>query len=145
MQDSNFKATEKFAFARVLDEMNSKSSKKFRWSVRLTSDSSTSIYIGIASKLERKDDYIENYDENSVLCTNAKSGDEIHFRFQPKLKNFSISLVHFNYSQLAIISNFRGIKNILSISMKTLTILPLYKELPMLVLLYSNLMITNLF
>ena len=90
--------------------MNSKSSKTFRWSVRLTGNSSVST--GIASKLERKDDWIDSYDENSIFfdpynekiyngmgkyfpsnITNLKPGDEIHFRFQPKLKKFIISFV----------------------------------------------------
>ena len=94
--------------------MNSKSSTNFRWSVRLTDDDDDDDdwYIGIASKLEQKDDYIENYDKNSIFfspstsqiykgsllglpsnITNATSGDEFHFKFQPKLKKYSISLV----------------------------------------------------
>ena len=111
MNGESFKTTEYYAFARVMDIMNTKSSQNFRWSMRLTGDGW--IYIGIASKLERKNDCIENYDENSILfspfdkiiCKGlskhfpsniaiAKSGDEIHFRFQPKLKKFSISMVN---------------------------------------------------
>ena len=88
--------------------MNSKSSTNFRWSVRLTDDDDDDWYIGIASKLEQKDDYIENYDKNSIFfspstsqiykgsllglpsnITNATSGDEFHFKFQPKLKKYS--------------------------------------------------------
>ena len=141
--------------------MNSKSSLNFRWSVRLTS--SADIYIGIASKLERTGGWIEDYDKNSILfapfcekiykglpqtlpsnITNARSGDEIHFRFQPELKKFSISLVRFIYSQLAIISNLRGTKKTLSISMKTWNIMLLYKDVSMLLLLYSNLEIPKL-
>ena len=109
MEGGNFKATEDFAFSRS-SKMSSKSSKNIRWSVRV--NNSYYIWVGIASKLKLKDDWIESYDENSILfapfnskiykglsqtlpsnITNAKSGDEIHFRFQPKLKKFSISLV----------------------------------------------------
>ena len=111
MEGGIFKPTQMgYAFARGMDIMNSKSSSTFRWSVRLTGG----IYIGIASKLERKDAWIEDNDENSIIfhplssppkiykgssesfpsnITNVKRGDEIHFRFQPKLKKFSISLV----------------------------------------------------
>ena len=113
MEGGSFEPNNDYAFARAMEKMSSKSQTVFRWSVRLTGHNG---YIGIASKLERKDDWIENYDENSILfspfsfrpsifkglsqnlpsnITNPKSGDEIHFRFQPKLKKFSISFVRF--------------------------------------------------
>ena len=124
MKGESFKTTEELGVSRVMDIMNTKSSQNFRWSIRLTGNGW--IYIGIASKLERMNDYIENYDRNSILfcplnrkiykgssrtnklsdtitCT-AKNGDEIHFRFQPKLKKFSISLV--SYVQLFSVDNY---------------------------------------
>ena len=111
VESGSFKATNQCAFTRVMDIMNTKSSKTFRWSVRLIGDSW--VYTGIASKLEQRRAWIEDYDENSIIfypymskickgtkespsnITNVKSGDEIHFRFQPKFKKFSVSLVSF--------------------------------------------------
>ena len=106
-----FKPTEVYAFARGLDIMNSKSSKTFRWSVRLLTCINW-FSIGIASKLERGNAWIHDYDRNSIFfdpydekiyngmgknfpsnITNVKPGDEIHFRFEPKLKKFTISFV----------------------------------------------------
>ena len=74
--------------------------------------------IGIASKFQHQKDYIINYDTNAIsfepysgyilkgknlmkvadiqrstIMKPANSGDEIHFRFQSKLKKLSISLV----------------------------------------------------
>ena len=92
--------------------MNCKSSNDFRWSVRLISGDA-GIYIGITSKLQAKDDWVESGDTNSIVYSplakhiykgtsesfeckilpKANTGDEIHFKFQPKLKKFSISLV----------------------------------------------------
>ena len=89
--------------------MNSKSTHDYRWSIRIIGQES--IYIGIASKLKRTQDWILYYDENSLTYAplggyvwkantviehkfiKADSGDEVHFRFQPKLKKFSISFV----------------------------------------------------
>ena len=90
--------------------MNTDSSNEFRWSVRLTSGNW--INIGIASELQQTDECIIDYDEYAIIChpyngcifedkttdvyqsmTEAENGDEIHFRFQPKLKKFSISFV----------------------------------------------------
>ena len=88
--------------------MNSQSTNAFRWSIRITGDNY--IYIGIASKL-RQLEWIEDVDENAILyfpytgeiytenelfqddIIKAKNGDEVHFRFQPKIKKFSISFV----------------------------------------------------
>ena len=89
--------------------MNSKSSQDFRWSVRLNGGSW--IGIGIAAKLQLKDDLITQYDINSIIYhpmtseittgkinrgvnfINAKAGDVIQFRFQAQLKKFSFSFV----------------------------------------------------
>ena len=106
--------TEGFAFARGMDIMNLESSKTFRWSIRLTGNGE--VYIGIASKLERRDIWIDDYDTNSILFSpfgskiyigrsksfisnisdyinNVKIGEEVHFRFEPKLQKFTISFV----------------------------------------------------
>ena len=89
--------------------MNSKSSQDFRWSVRL--NGGTWIAIGMATKLQLKDDLITQYDENAIIYhpmssqmnkgkinsglnfTKAKAGDVIQFRFQAQLKKFSFSFV----------------------------------------------------
>ena len=89
-----------------MEVMNSKSPNDFRWSIRLTGD--TSIGIGIASQLQRKENFVVNYDEYAILyyrCTgiiyhksknieiDIECGGEIHFRFQPKQKKFSFAIV----------------------------------------------------
>ena len=89
--------------------INSKSPNDFRWSVRLTGGNR--IYIGIASQLQRKSAFVGNYDQYAIIYSpaygtihkdrnqiqietiKAESGGEIHFRFQPKLKKFSFSIV----------------------------------------------------
>ena len=102
-----------FGFARATEVMNSKSPNVFRWSIRLPRD--PPIYIGIASKLQRENTFIANYDEYAIIycpnnglisigregnkiLSNAKAieferGEAIHFRFQPKLKKFSFAMV----------------------------------------------------
>jgi len=68
-------------------------------------------YIGIASKLQRIDKFIGHYDEYAIIyapyleCVwkgkkkiqtgiiKLNPGEDIHFKFQPKLKKFSFSLV----------------------------------------------------
>ena len=109
VEGESFKKTGDYGFARATETMNSKCSNDFRWSVRITA--SAWMVIGIASKLQQTDDLIFNYDENSILYSpyyeniykgknivrnniiKAKTGDELHFRFQPKLKKFRISIV----------------------------------------------------
>ena len=108
VEGGNFTATDEFGFARATKTMNSQSVNDFRWSVRITS--AAWIFIGIASKLQQ-DKWIEEIDENAIIyfphdgeiytgnklfqenIIIAKNGDEVHFRFQPKLKKFSISFV----------------------------------------------------
>ena len=105
-----FTATFDRGFVRASETMNSESAHDFRWSVTLTAEST---YIGIATKLPppHVTEYLEQYDENAFMyepyggdilqgsevvnndITVAENGDEVHFRFQPKLKKFSISLV----------------------------------------------------
>ena len=118
VEGGNFKTAVNFGSVRATEVMNCKSPNDFRWSARLTSGSpletSPKTYIGITSELQARDDWVESYDENSIICSplgkwivvegllsnfssqilpRATSGDEIHFKFQPKLKKFSISLV----------------------------------------------------
>ena len=99
----------KYAVARVKEIMNSKSSNESRWSVRI--NEKRWLATGIATKLQRIDEMIKSYDENAIIffpfqgsiykgweiiqqnITRATKGDEIHFRFQPKLKKLSISFV----------------------------------------------------
>ena len=125
-------------YARATEVMNTKSPFDFRWSIRVTGG--RWIYIGIASKLQRKNTSIGDYDKNAILFSprdwtvskgsqtiqtgiaKSKYEGEIHFRFQPKLKKFSLSLVCLLYilnlfCSLAML-NFRKMKNILSISKK---------------------------
>ena len=92
--------------------MNSKCSNNFRWSVVLRTNEKA-VWIGIASKLQRKKDTIKSYDQKAIFFVPAAgsffhgeitegaqnlqmgSGDEIHFIFQSKLKKFSIIMVTF--------------------------------------------------
>ena len=77
----------------------------------MQSTSGNRTYIGIASQLQRKNAFVGNYDEHSIIYSpaygkihkdrnqihidtiKAESGGEIHFRFQPKLKKLLFSLV----------------------------------------------------
>lgn len=104
-----FDAIERYGFATAVEKMNSKSKKEFRWSVRLTKGDW--IGIGIATSSPPTNDNIRFHDQNAIIfypygglvmqettkiesnITDANNGDEIHFRFQPKLKKFSISFV----------------------------------------------------
>jgi hypothetical protein len=106
VEGGSFRKTDYYGFARATETMNSKCSNNFRWSIRLADG--IGIYIGIASKL-RINSSISDFDENSIFYAphvgkirkgntvirrniiKAKKGDEIHFRFQPKLKKFTIS------------------------------------------------------
>ena len=118
VEGGSFKSTQDFGFVRAKETLNSNATKDFRWSVWLTGGgiSGESLYIGIASKLHRTNEFIGANDEDAIFVNphygnlwkgrtmvpssmnqrtaiKAKSGDEIHFRFQPKLKKFSISIV----------------------------------------------------
>ena len=112
MEGGSFKS-EDYGWAKNTEKMNSKSSKDFRWSVRL--NAGTWIGIGIASKLQQANECIEHYDKNAIMYhpfyaqlnkgdthsridfARAKLGDAIEFRFQPKLKKFSFSFVCSTY------------------------------------------------
>ena len=89
--------------------MNSKSPNDFRWSIRLTGDER--IYIGITSQEQSEDSFVCNYDKYAIIYSSyhgkivkesntieidankAEPDGVIHFRFQPKLKKFSLSIV----------------------------------------------------
>ena len=109
MEGGKFESTD-YGFAKASKIMNTNSLNDFRWSVRLTGGNWMNI--GIASGLQRTTQCIINYDENAIIyhpyngnifknmttkihqkTNEAENGDEIHFRFQPKLKKFSISFV----------------------------------------------------
>ena len=114
MEGGSFSPAQAGGYVRATEIMNSKSSNDFRWSVRLTD--SGWIGLGIASNVLVQNELSETfnyYDENAIvyfpfagsiwkgkasikrkgLARNVTSGDEIHFRFQPKMKKFFISLV----------------------------------------------------
>ena len=109
MEGASFITTYNYGCARAKEIMNSESANDFRWSVRITCEEN--IYIGIATKFQQSYSWIEHNDGEAILYfpqsgkiykgTNsiqgdiiaAKHEDEIHFRFQPKLKKFSISIV----------------------------------------------------
>ena len=98
---------------RATEMMNSKSSNDFRWSVRLADIKW--VCFGIASnELVQNElpETINTNDKNAIVyypysgsirkgqilvqtlpTTNVTPGDEIHFRFQPKMKKFLISFV----------------------------------------------------
>ena len=116
MDGGSFRPAEDFGYVRATAMMNSKSSNDFRWSVRITDDVSL-LCLGIASnefiqnELPEADENMFYNDKNAIvyypyagiiqremkliqqMTTNVTSGDEIHFRFQPKMKKFLISVV----------------------------------------------------
>ena len=113
MDGASFVTDDDYGCARATEIMNSKSTNDFCWSARLNFGENTSIYIGIASKFQPSYYYNMNHfnDETSIIyepkygyihkgstviqedIIGAKIGDEVHFRFRPKLKKFSISFV----------------------------------------------------
>ena len=111
VEEGAFKSNDRYGSARVTQLMNSKSPNNFRWSIKL--GSSTWTCVGIASNSNRKNDFLGRTDDNAIVFTNsygdifdgkiesklvnAKPGDVIHFRFQPKSMKFSISLSKFRY------------------------------------------------
>ena len=138
MDGGCFRPAQNYGYVRATTMMNSKSSNDFRWSVRLTGDTRKWIGLGIASnelvQKELSGEYlfwITHYDENAIafhpfsgsiwigtthiqqVNTYLKSGDEIHFRFQPKMKKFLISFVsqlfrHFSFVYKPGISERQG-------------------------------------
>ena len=112
MDEGSFRSAQDQGYVRATAMMNSKSSNEIRWSVRLTSGGW--IGLGIASNeliQNEQPGYIDSNDKNSIIyypyaglvrkggaliqhmSTYSKSGDEIHFRFQPKMKKILILFV----------------------------------------------------
>ena len=111
MDGGSFRSAQNYGYVRATAMMNSKSSNEIRWSVRPTS---AWIGLGIASNeliQNEQPGHIDSNDKNAIIyypfaglirrgsaliqqiSTYSKSGDEIHFRFQPKMKKFVISFV----------------------------------------------------
>ena len=142
MDGGCFRPAQNYGYVRATTMMNSKSSNDFRWSVRLTSGGKW-IGLGIASNELVQNElsgesreiqspfWITDYDQNAIsfhpfsgsvwrgtthiqqVNPYLKSGDEIHFRFQPKMKKFFISFVsqlfrHFSFVYKPGISERKG-------------------------------------
>ena len=111
MEGGSFRSAQDEGYVGATAMMNSKSSNDIGWSVRLTDNKW--ICLGIASneliQNEQPGHIIDN-DKNPIVyypcagiirsgrvskqvSTYLKSGDEIHFRFQPKMEKFLISFV----------------------------------------------------
>lgn len=116
MEGGSFRATGDCGYARATEVLNTKRTDEVVWSVRnISNDDDSSYYsTGIATKLQTVKRWIENYDENAIIYDTssggkgtirkgkmalhedimiATKGDEIHCRFQPKLKKFLITFV----------------------------------------------------
>ena len=111
MTNGIFKAVGQYGYARAATVMSTKSETDFEWSVKLLCN--TPIRVGIGSQLLNLGDADIFYrDENAILYNSSgklgisvgtnkihfhpaqhKSGDVIHFRFQPRTKKFYIHLV----------------------------------------------------
>ena len=104
----------KAAYARATHVMATQSTRNYEWSVKLIGD--THFYVGIASKL-MPDSLIYQTDENAILffsndgspvikigsktihsnLTEQKTGDVIHFKFQPQTKKLVIEAVRASF------------------------------------------------
>ena len=117
MDGGCFMPDQNYGYVRATTMMNSKSSNDFRWSVRLTQADTGNVKVrrlglGIASNELVQNEHALYYDQNAIVyypffgkirkgedlvqtytTRNVTSGDEIHFRFQPKLKKFLIKFV----------------------------------------------------
>ena len=110
MTNGIFKADGQYGYARAAVVMSTRSETDFEWSVKLLC--STPIRVGIASQLKLENTDIFDYDRNAILYSSYhklgisvgqnkihlhpaqhKSGDVIHFRFQPQAKKFYIRSV----------------------------------------------------
>ena len=105
-----FKTSEWYAHARASDVMSTQSSTNFEWSVKLIDNYHIPyFYVGIASQLKPKHQFISNYDQDSIIYSDrqetikmgsstmhenvARTGDIIHFKFEPSRKKLVIDLV----------------------------------------------------
>ena len=101
-----FKPSDTCAYARASDVMSTQSSTNFEWSVKLIG---TWLNVGIASQLKPTNYHIYAYDQDSILYSNwdetiqmgsntihenvTRTGDIIHFKFEPSRKKLVIDLV----------------------------------------------------
>ena len=95
-----------YAYACASDVMSTQSSTNFEWSVQLIGDG---FHVGIASQLKPTNEVIHTYDQDSILYSDyhetikmgsstmhekvARTGDIIHFKFEPSRKKLVIDLV----------------------------------------------------
>ena len=114
MEGGSFRGTGYFGYARATEVLSTKGTDDVVWSVRIiSSDDGMNDWmsIGIATKLPQFDVWIDRHDENAIIYDAsdgyirkgmmalhggimiATEGDEIHCRFQPKLKKFLITFV----------------------------------------------------
>ena len=110
MEGGRFRVTGNYGYARATEVLNTKRTDEVVWSVKIFCEDET-CDIGIATKLPQFDDWIDSHDENAIFYDTSygsiqtgkevlhedimigTEGDEIHCRFQPKLKKFLISFV----------------------------------------------------
>ena len=105
-----FKSSGYFAYARASDVMSTQSSTNFEWSVKLIDNYHIPyFYVGIASQLKPVEQRIYTYDQDSIIYSDysktikmgrnmihenvARTGDIIHFKFEPSRKKLVIDLV----------------------------------------------------
>ena len=126
MLDGIFKRNGFSAYARATEIMTTQSETDFEWSVKLIGDQH--FIVGIASQLNPGEySYIRDYDPNAILYLSndhspviqvestdvifgdqslpeQKTGDVIHFRFEPRRKKLVIDLVRIGnfYFQLTL-------------------------------------------
>ena len=113
MEGGRFRATGDLGYARATEVLNTNRTDEVVWSVKIFCEDAM-CDIGIATKLKNAGGWIEDYDENAIIYDTssggkgtirkgkmalhedimiATKGDEIHCRFQPKLKKFLITFV----------------------------------------------------
>ena len=114
MKGGFFESTYRYGSARAVEVMNSKSANDFYWSLKCDFKEDA-CYIGIASIIQRSNSFLGAHDENAILfdlhfgtitkgsyvyrhsVISVDSKDEIHLKFQPKLKKFSIAIPQYRY------------------------------------------------
>jgi len=101
-----FKPSDYCAYARASDVMSTQSSTNFEWTVKLIGRGD--FIVGIASQLKPTNKFIFGYDQDSILYFDNwrriqmgrnkihenvfRSGDIIHFKFEPSRKKLVIDL-----------------------------------------------------
>ena len=112
MTNGIFKTSEAYGYARATNVMSTQSPLDFEWSVKLIGG--WRFCVGVASRLERINSFIVEYDQNAILyrsweshfpdiqigsdvihagVTEYQMGDIIRFRFQSHAKKLLIDLV----------------------------------------------------